>query len=140
MRLPSANRRILQQGFTMVEVLTVAAIVGILMAIVMPQYSEYVIKGKLTEGMSLLSEMQIRQEQYYQDNRTYLNGMTPRAAGQYFTTASCTTANSGQTYTCTATSASISYTYTVNEAGAKTTTKPDASTANCWLKSSSGTC
>jgi type IV pilus assembly protein PilE len=128
------------KGFTLIELMIVVAIIGILMAIAIPQYDEYVLKGKLTEGMSILSELQVRQEQYYADNRTYLNGMTPRAAGQFFTTVSCVTANSGQTFTCTATAPTISFTYTITEASAKTTTKPDSSSASCWLKSSSGTC
>jgi type IV pilus assembly protein PilE len=114
------------------------AVMGILLAIAMPQYSEYMLKGKLTEGMALLSDLQLRQEQYYQDNRTYLNAMTPRAAGQHFTTTSCVTANSGQTYTCTATAPALNYTFTVNETGAKTTS--GARSGNCWLKGSGGSC
>jgi type IV pilus assembly protein PilE len=129
-----------QYGFTLVEVLAVVAIIGILSAIAIPQYNEYLLKGRLTEGMTLLSDLQIRQEQYYQDNRTYLNGMTPRSAGQYFTSTSCVTANSGQTFVCTATAPSIAYTYTVTESNAKTTTKPDASSVSCWIRASGGTC
>lgn len=129
-----------QRGFTLIEIMVVVLIMGILAAIAMPQYNEYLLKGKLTEAMSLLSDLQIRQEQYYQDNRTYSNGMTPRSAGQYFTATSCVTAGGGQTYTCTATAPALSYTYTVTESGAKTTTPPSGSAASCWLKGSSGTC
>ncbi|MCX7165030.1 MAG: prepilin-type N-terminal cleavage/methylation domain-containing protein [Rhodocyclales bacterium] len=128
------------RGFTLIEVMIVVLIIGILTAIAMPQYSEYVLKGKLTEGMSLLSDLQIRQEQYYQDNRTYANGMTPRSAGQTFTATSCVTASAGQTYTCTATAPSISYSYTVTESGAKTTVQPAGTTVSCWLRSSNGAC
>ncbi|MBK9522121.1 MAG: prepilin-type N-terminal cleavage/methylation domain-containing protein [Rhodocyclaceae bacterium] len=126
-------------GFTLVELMVVIGILGVLMAIGLPQYNEYLLKGKLTEAMSMLSDLQVRQEQYYQDNRTYSNGMTPRAAGTYFTGA-CTTANGGQTFTCTATSTALNYVYTVNEAGTKTTSKAGATAVQCWLKSSSGTC
>lgn len=132
--------KIRARGFTLIELMVTMLIIGILMSIALPQYSEYILKGKLTEAMSLLSDLQIRQEQYYQDNRTYANGMTPRTAGQYFTATSCVTANSGQTYTCTATAPSISYTYTITEAGAKTTVQPSGTTVTCWLRGSSGVC
>ena len=128
------------RGFTLLELLIAMAIIGILIAIGMPQYTEYLNKGKLSEGQSMLSELQLRQEQYYQDNRIYLNGMTPRQTSTIFSTVSCVTANTNQTYTCTVTAPSLSVSYTVTESGAKTTTKPDGSTASCWLKSISGSC
>ena len=112
---------------------------GVLLAIGLPQYNEYLVKGKLTEAMSMLSDLQLRQEQYYQDNRTYSNGMTPRVAGSYFTNTTCVTANSGQTYICSAGSSALGYTYTISETGTKTTTKGGV-VVQCWLKSSSGTC
>jgi type IV pilus assembly protein PilE len=128
------------QGFSLVELTAVIAIISILVAIALPQYNAYMLKGKLAEAMSLLSDLQIREEQYYQDNRTYSSTMVPKAAGTYFTNTTCVTANSGQTFTCTAAAPALSYTYTISESGAKATTKPDGSTVNCWLKSSSGSC
>ncbi len=127
-------------GFTMIELMIVVLVIGILSAIAIPNYNDYLLKGKLAEAATLLTDLQTREEQYYQDNRTYVNGMTPRAAGTYFTTTSCVTANSGQTYTCTAVAPTLSYTYSVTEAGTKQTIKPDASTSACWLKSPNGSC
>lgn len=129
-----------QAGFSLVELMVVMLIMGILAAIAMPQYNEHLLKGKLTEAASLLSDLQLRQEQYYQDNRAYLHGMTPRAAGSYFTATSCVTANGGQTYVCTATAPALNYSFTVNETGAKTTTTPTGTTASCWLKGSATSC
>jgi type IV pilus assembly protein PilE len=130
------------RGFTLIEILIVVLIVGILSAIAIPQYTEYVLKGKLTEAMALLSDLQIREEQYYQDNRVYANNMTPRAAGQYFTATSCVfRGGDTQTYLCTANAPTINYTYTINEVGTKTTTTPAGGTPSpCWLRSSSTTC
>ena len=127
-------------GFTLIELMVAMAIMGVLLAIGLPQYNEYLVKGKLTEAMSLLSDLQLRQEQYYQDNRTYSNGMAPRTAGSYFTATSCVTANGGQTYICTASSPTLKFAYTINEAGTKTTSKDGGTAVQCWAKSSAGTC
>ena len=129
------------RGFTLIELLIVIAIIGILMAIALPNYNEYVLKGKLTEAMSVLSDLQVRQDAYYADNRAY-SAMTPRTGQvQYFTTtASCVTSNAAQSYSCTLASAPLGYTYTIDETGAKTTTKPDGTTVACWLKTPRGNC
>lgn len=127
-------------GFTLIELMIAVMIIGILTAIALPQYSEYILKGKLSEAMSLLSDLQVRQEQYYQDNRTYANGMAPRTAGEYFTATSCVTASSGQTYVCSANAPALGYTYALTEAGAKTTLQPGGATASCWLRNGSGVC
>lgn len=127
-------------GFTLIELMVAMGIMGVLLAVGLPQYNEYLVKGKLTEAMSMLSDLQLRQETYYQDNRTYSNGMTPRAPGTYFTATSCVTANSGQTYICTASSTALGFAYTINETGTKTTSKGGATPVQCWAKSSAGTC
>jgi type IV pilus assembly protein PilA len=45
--------RTVEQGFTLIEVMIVVAIVGILAAIAIPAYSDYTVKAKVTEGLSL---------------------------------------------------------------------------------------
>ena len=58
-------------GFTLLEVLTVCVIVGILAAIALPSYSDYVRRGQIQEGTTALSDAAVKMEQYFQDNKTY---------------------------------------------------------------------
>lgn len=60
-----------QKGFTLIELMVVIAIIGLLAAIAIPQYSDYVTRSRIPDATSGLAAKRVRLEQFFQDNRTY---------------------------------------------------------------------
>ena len=138
------------RGFTLVELMVVVAIVAILAAVAIPQYSDYVLRGALTEATSGLAQQRVSMEQYFLDNRTYAPaGTTPctTVTGKYFAITCVSAAAPTNTYTFTATgNAGVSaagFTFTINETNARTTVIASpatwtAGTSTCWVTSKTG--
>jgi type IV pilus assembly protein PilE len=141
----------------LIEVMIVVAIIGILAAVALPAYNDYVRRGQLPESFNQLADYRTKLEQYYQDNRNYgtsaacapdptANSWNNFAPTTHFTYGCVTGTKTGdttqQSYTVTATGSSgsvVGYAYTIDQDGNRKTTqfKGTSSTATCWLTKSS---
>lgn len=64
-------KRTMQQGFTLIELMIVIAIIGILAAIAIPAYQNYVIRAQVSEGPSLAQAAKTAVATYFAQNGTF---------------------------------------------------------------------
>ncbi|GAB1368703.1 type IV pilin protein [Azonexus hydrophilus] len=131
-------------GFTLLEIMIVVAIIGILASVALPSYSEYVLRARLTEATNALSSIRALKEQFFQDNRTYVNSPCSSVGLNLKSFSVACSDESASAYTITATGSGTAsgFSYTVNQAGvrATTATKWGNTSNSCWIMSKAGTC
>lgn len=92
------------KGFTLIELMVVIAIMGILLAIVVPNYQQYLLQSRRAQAQSEMLQMRLGMEKWRANRVSYRSDATTSAAG---TATSNTPANAGFTGT------NDYYTYTI---------------------------
>lgn len=136
-------------GYTLVEVVVTVAVVGMLVALAYPAYSDYMLRGRVVEATQALATMQARLEQHYKDNRTYLTtaaAVSPCAGSVTVNsfTVTCPTLEAGR-YAIQAKGSGLTdgFIYTLDYQDVQTTKVPSVwggSTSACWIFRRGGSC
>lgn len=147
LRFPGPRARTAHDGFTLLELMIVVAIVAVLAAIALPNYADYVKRGKIMEATTGLSDFRQRYEQYFLDSRTYVGACAlhkPLVNAQIKDFQVDCPKETASEYTLEADGqgSMAGFTYTIKQDGTKSSSGPSgwAGNPSCWAVRKSGDC
>ena len=145
-----------QQGFSLIELMIAIVIVGIITAVAIPSYRDYVTRSRVPEATAALGDLRVRMEQFYQDNRTYPTAgcvvaptlpapTTPPTQlqlplGQNFNFTCGTPTATTYTVQAAGKGSMVGFQYTVDQFNGKTSAFTGAAATNGWTVPSPNNC
>lgn len=135
-------------GFTLIEVMLTIAIVGILTALAMPSYADYLIRGRIPDATAGLAARQIRIEQFFQDNRSYVAApdcVTDNTSSSYFSFSCSSQTSTTFSLQAVGKGSMSGFTFVVDQNNSKTTAAVPSgwslpSPNTCWITKKGGVC
>lgn len=137
------------KGFTLIEVMITVAIVAILAAVALPNYSNYITRSRLVEATDALSAGHTRMEQHFQDNRGYTSApvcANPSPLNTKTFTVTCPEATAGAfRLLATGTGSMAGFTFTINQNRVRTSNHTASGwstggSVNCWVTKKGQSC
>jgi len=136
-------RKTKSNGFSLLELMIVVAMIGILTAIALPIYRAYVQQSAAKPAQTALLELAQQLDSYAQDHNTYVGGCATVPTVQNAQLSCLSTSSTDYTIAAQGTGPISGLTYTLTKAGLRATPSAPpgwATSAVCWVIDAQGDC